>query len=156
GRIALPGRGQQVLFADLDGDGREEPVVVFGDADGCTLARVLPGTEGPRIAPLAGGTLVRAPSFGDADGDGTVGLAAASEERSVLRRGLGRAAFAEPVEIPGTDGVVLPPEGCTAVPSALADVRGDARQELILPVAGGVRVLDIPRAAGVPLISSAI
>jgi hypothetical protein len=152
GKTALAEPGQQILSADLDGDGSVEFVIVYGGGEGCLLARVAPGGGGPRLVPLLDGARLRAPSLGDADGDGTVDLVgvASGGEHFEFRKGLGSGAFAPPVPFPASDGAILPRAECAPIAPSLLDVRGDRRAELILAVPGGARLVSWPVAAATP------
>lgn len=147
GRVPLPEAPAGVLFGDLDGDGREDPVVVYGSQDGdCTLARVVRAGDGLglRTIPSPGGTHLHAPALGDVDGDGIADLLEASSGRVTMWRGLGTGAFdPEPRLLHASEELILPEEGCSRAPAYYQDVEGDDRPELVLPLAGGVRVVPI-------------
>src|SRR5206468_4887191 len=76
GKLALPEPGQQILLVDIDGDGNEEPIVVYGGKAGCLLGRITGSGGALRLEPLLpeGGPRIVAPVVGDADGDGTPDL----------------------------------------------------------------------------------
>jgi hypothetical protein len=143
--IPLPEPGQGFLLADLDGDGRDDPVVLFGDESGCHLARVWFDAGELRIETVRlDPPRVFAPRLADADGDGKADLLSTDATGLLLRRGLGNGRFAEPpVRIAQGDDLLLPEEGCFPAYPYLMDVMGDPKAELVLPVLGGVRVLPL-------------
>ena len=150
GKVSLGEAGQAILLVDLDGDATADPIVLFGGKDGCRLSRVTAGPGGPQLVPLAGGVPLAGPTLGDVDGDATPDLVTLATDHLLLRRGLGRGAFAEPIPFPATDGGLLPGPECAGAPPLLADLRGDARAEVVLPVPGGARLVNWPAGAANP------
>ncbi len=151
--VALPERAGGLVFVDLDGDGRAEPVVLYGGEAGCLLATIAEPKGEARLEPLAipGVGRAIAPLLADADGDGTVDLVCVSEGGLALRRGLGAGSFAPgSASIARAGDLLLPSRGCLSAPLILFDVQGDTAPELLAPVLGGVRAIAVPAAAPAP------
>lgn len=146
GSVKVPEPGKQILLADLDGDGRDDPVVVYGNKTGCLLGR--PVRSGSSFSfetlPVAGGARVFAPLLGDADGDGTIDLLSADADGVVLWKGSGRGSFAAaPRRLVEAADLLFPTEGCAATSPYLLDENGDGTVELVLPILGGVRLVPL-------------
>ena len=140
----LPKTGRTVLFADLDGDGRADPVVVYGDGGRCRLARVLRDGETLRTESITvdGDPAIRVPLLGDVTGDGLADLVAFEEAGWTLRRGLKSGSFDGPPELVAAgEDVLLPEDDCAAEAFSLMDVTDDRASEWLLPILGGVRVV---------------
>lgn len=151
--VALPERAGGLVFADLDGDGRADPVVLYGGETGCLLGTIVDPKGEARLEPLAipGGWRAIAPLVADADGDGTVDLVSVSEGGLALRHGIGGGSFAPgSLSIARAGDLLLPSRGCLSAPLLLFDVQGDPAPELLAPVLGGVRAVPIPAAAPAP------
>ena len=143
GIVKLPATGRQIVLADLEGRGRAEPVIVFGDADGCRLARLIAKSGAPALDELSlpGDPRLRSPLVADGDGDGTVDVLSADPDGVLVWKGLGGGRFAASRRILVADDLLLPLEGCAAAPSFVHDTDGDGTAELVLPVLGGVRIV---------------
>src|SRR5436309_15271344 len=53
--VSLKEPVREILMADLDGNGRDDPVVVSGDRDGCHLGRLVAASGGLAIELLRAG-----------------------------------------------------------------------------------------------------
>lgn len=138
----LPDTGRAVLFADIDGNGKVDPVVLYGDEEGCRLGRLVVEDGTLKLASVtsSGDERLIAPALADADHDGLTDLVSTSGTDVLLRRGLAGGGFAEPVRVAGGRDLLLADHGCSRPHDYVMDVTGDARMELLLPILGGVRV----------------
>ena len=144
--VALPAPAGGILFADLDGDGGQDPVVLFGDAAGCRLGRLVGSAAAPAVEPveIGGGAALLAPVLSDVDADGTADLISVEDGAVLVRRGFGRGAFeAVPVRVAVDADLLLPSTGCSAGPMKAVDVTGDGRVELLIPILGGARAVPL-------------
>lgn len=150
-KIALPSTGRQLVLADLDGDGSDELLVVYGGKEGCRIGRLRLRTEAGhdslQLEELPVGSLppLIAPSPADADGDGTIDMLSVGPGGILLRRGLGDGRFEDTARLAvPADDLLMPLDGCEVAPSYVIDIEGDPAPEVVLPVVGGVRVQPLP------------